>query len=39
MQTLLIARDFGRQKFQRDLAIELRVAGEIDLAHATLANL
>jgi len=29
----------GRQDFQRDIAIEVRVAGEVDLAHAASAEL
>ena len=32
-KTLGIAREFGRQDFDCDLAFELGVAGSIDLAH------
>jgi hypothetical protein len=36
MQALLIASYFGSESFERDVAIKLRVAGEINFAHAAL---
>ena len=38
-EPLGIARQFGRQHLQRDVAPELGVAGTIDLAHAACAKL
>jgi hypothetical protein len=37
-QTIRIARERLRQNLERDIAIELRVARAIDLAHATRAE-
>ena len=34
-----VARERVRQDFERDVTIQLRVAGPVDLAHATFANL
>ncbi len=39
LEAFLTAREVGRQHLQRHLAAELRVLGEIDLAHAALAEL
>ena len=39
MQPLLVAGYLGREKFQGDLAIKLRVAGEIYFAHPALTQL
>src|SRR2546423_12036900 len=36
MQALLVASYFGSESLERDVAIELCVAGEINLAHAAL---
>jgi hypothetical protein len=35
-QALLIASYFGSESLERDVAIELRVTGEINLAHPAL---
>ncbi len=37
--SLLIRGNLGRQKLQRDFAMQPRVFGQINLAHPTLANL
>ena len=37
-QALSVLDEVGRQRFDRDVAVELGVAGAIDLAHAALAQ-
>ena len=38
-ETVWIGREEIRQNFQRDIAVELRVAGLVDLTHATFTDL